>query len=56
MGIHYDQLSKREREAIRPAVKMYTRCPLSLRQAGDGPLERGIDIGHDARRSFKNGP
>jgi putative transposase len=41
-------------EVIRLAVMMYIRYPLSLRQAGDLLLERGIEICHHAVRILWN--
>ena len=39
---------------IRPAMMMYVRYPLSLRQGEDILFERGIDIGHEAVRCWWN--
>ena len=41
-------------EVIRLAVMMYVRFPLSLRQVEDLLQERGIDISHEAVRSWWN--
>ena len=41
-------------EVIRLAVMMYIRYPLSLRQVEDLLFERGIDICHEAVRSWWN--
>jgi len=41
-------------EVIRPAVMMYVRYPLSLRQVEDLLFERGIDICHETVRFWWN--
>ena len=41
-------------EIIRPAVMMYIRYPLSLRQVEDLLFERGIDICHETVRFWWN--
>ena len=46
--------SKTSPEAIRLAVMMYVRFPLSLRQVDDLIYERGIDICHETERAWRN--
>ena len=41
-------------EIIRPAVMMYVRYPLSLRQVEDLLFERGIDVCHETVRCWWN--
>lgn len=41
-------------KAIRLAVMMYVRYPLSLRQVEDFLLERGIDICRETVRFWRN--
>jgi putative transposase len=45
---------KTSQEIIRPAVMLYVRFPLSLRNVEDLLHERGIEISHETVRFWSN--